>query len=377
MSSGSSYFSPETTPLEPLGWNRSWEDSFAIHRGKGIFPARVAREEIGRYAVLDETGERIAENTGRLRHEASLGAILPAVGDWVVLRRREDGPSTILAVLPRRTAFLRKVPGETTEEQVIAANVDTVFLVSGLDDDFNVRRIERYLTAAWESGAAPVIVLNKADLSGDLAAQVEEVERIAFGVPIIPVSALSDLDGGVFPSAGEALAPWLLSGVTIALLGSSGVGKSTLVNALLGVHRQDTGAVRSADSKGKHTTTRRELIALPGGALLMDTPGMRELQLWGDEKGLDEAFPEVTAFAEACRFRDCTHKTEPGCAVQAAIQSGELEIDRLAAWEKLQRELAHLERRRDARAMSTERAKWKQRSRNAREHAKTKRSSRG
>ena len=267
---------------------------------------------------------------------------------------------------------MRKVPGMTTEEQIVAANVDTVFLVSGLDGDFNPRRIERYLTAAWESGASPVIVLNKADLANDLEARVEETNAVGMGVPVIPVSALASREDGstsaspasgeALPQAREALAPWLTLGRTVALLGSSGVGKSTLANALAGEVLQETGAVREGDSRGRHTTTRRQLLALSSGALLIDTPGMRELQLWGEEATLDQTFPEILAFAAECRFRDCTHESEPGCAIQNALETGRLEASRFAAWKKLQRELAHLERRRDVRALLEERAKWKQRS---------------
>ena len=358
--------------LSRLGWDPAWETALVALGDPSLTPARVVREERERYWFLDALGEGIAECSGRLRHEAAEGALLPAVGDWVALSRHTDGPSVVRHVLPRRTAFVRKVPGMTTEEQIVAANVDTVFLVSGLDGDFNPRRIERYLTAAWESGASPVIVLNKADLADDLEARVEETNAVGMGVPVIPVSALASREDGstsaspasgeALPQAREALAPWLTLGRTVALLGSSGVGKSTLANALAGEVLQETGAVREGDSRGRHTTTRRQLLALSSGALLIDTPGMRELQLWGEEATLDQTFPEILAFAAECRFRDCTHESEPGCAIQNALETGRLEASRFAAWKKLQRELAHLERRRDVRALLEERAKWKQRS---------------
>lgn len=358
--------------LSRLGWDPAWETTLVALGDPSLTPARVVREERERYWFLDALGEGIAECSGRLRHEAAEGALLPAVGDWVALSRHTDGPSVVRHVLPRRTAFVRKVPGMTTEEQIVAANVDTVFLVSGLDGDFNPRRIERYLTAAWESGASPVIVLNKADLADDLEARVEETNAVGMGVPVIPVSALASREDGstsaspasgeALPQAREALAPWLTLGRTVALLGSSGVGKSTLANALAGEVLQETGAVREGDSRGRHTTTRRQLLALSSGALLIDTPGMRELQLWGEEATLDQTFPEILAFAAECRFRDCTHESEPGCAIQNALETGRLEASRFAAWKKLQRELAHLERRRDVRALLEERAKWKQRS---------------
>lgn len=353
--------------LERLGWSSTWESAFHPFGEQGLAPARVAREDLGRYLVLDLGDERIAEITGRFRHEARTGADLPAVGDWVALRRNDDGPSRIEAVLPRRTAFTRKVPGSATEEQVVASNLDTVFLVVGLDGNFNPRRIERYLTAAWESGANPVVVLNKADLCEDLADCVSQAESVAMGVPVVVTSSVQT-EAGNEPA--RALEAWLSPGSTVALLGSSGVGKSTLVNVLLGAERLETGAVRSVDSKGRHTTTRRELVVLPSGALLLDTPGMRELQLWGEDSGLENAFPEIVALGGECRFRDCRHRTEPGCAVLAAVESGAIEEERLEAWRKLERELAYLERRRDVRAMAEEKARWKRISQSARAYSK-------
>lgn len=338
--------------LASLGWDTQLESAFETYSAQGLIPARVVRQDLNRYLIAFAEGDAPAVITGRFRHEASAASALPAVGDWVALRREPDGLSRIALVLPRRSAFTRKAPGETTEEQVLAANVDIAFLVSGLDRDFNPRRIERYLTATWESGATPVVVLNKTDLAPDLNAQKAEVESIAMGVPVIAISALADTQL-------DALAPWLLPGSTVVLLGSSGVGKSTLANALLGFARQETQATREVDSKGKHTTTNRELVVLPSGALLIDTPGMRELQLWGDESGLSGAFPEITALAEGCRFRDCKHEKEPQCAVRLAIDAGTLDESRFDAWRKLERELAYLERRRDVRAMSEETARWK------------------
>lgn len=349
--------------LNPLGWNDTLEDQIHPYRGRGLAPARVAREDRDRYLLLDERGERNAGLAGRLRHEARSRAELPAVGDWVAARARAGATAVIVAVLPRTSAFVRKVAGETTEEQVVAANVDTVFLVAGLDGDFNLRRIERYLAAAWESGASPVLVLNKADLAGDLQARMEEVEPAAMGVPVVAVSALKG-------EGLEALSPWLEPGRTVALLGSSGVGKSTLINALLGSQRQMTGAVRADDSRGRHITARRELVPLPGGALLLDTPGMRELQLWGGDEGLDGAFPDVTTFAAGCRFRDCGHAGEPGCAVRAAMESGRLDPSRLESWHKLRRELRWLAARQDARLRAANEAKWKAISKSMKRHPK-------
>jgi ribosome biogenesis GTPase len=352
--------------LHHLGWNAHFENLFVPHRNRGLEPARVSREDRGRYGVLDERGARSAELAGRLRHEARTRAELPAVGDWVALRPGAASSGVIDAVLPRASAFTRKLAGETTEEQVIAANVDVVFLVSGLDADFNPRRIERYLAAAWESGAEPVVVLNKADLSQDLESRLAEVAAVAPGAAVVPLSAL----GG---QGLESLEPWLLPGRTVALLGSSGVGKSTLVNALLGQARQETGSVREEDSRGRHTTTHRELVPLPGGAVLLDTPGMRELQLWGDESGLDGAFPEITELAQQCRFRDCGHEGEPGCAVLGAVDDGTLGADRLESWRKLQRELRWLASRQDARARAEQLAKWKAIHKSMRGHPKSQR----
>ena len=327
---------------------------------------RVAREDRDRYTVLSRSGALSAVLTGRFRHEALTRADLPAVGDWVMARAEAGGPATISALLPRASAFMRKVAGDTTQEQVVAANVEAVFLVCGLDGDFNPRRVERALTAAWESGAQPVVVLNKADLASDVAARVAETEAVAPGAPVV---ALSALEGNGL----DALSPWLVPGHTIALIGSSGAGKSTLTNALLGEARQATGAVREEDSRGRHTTTHRELVPLPSGALLLDTPGMRELQLWGDDSGLEGAFPEVTELVARCRFSDCTHASEPGCAVLEALASGVLDAARFAAWLKLQRELRYLAGRQDARIRAEDTAKWKAIHKEMRHHPKASR----
>lgn len=349
--------------LSSLGWNARFEERFTEHRTRGRIAARVAREDRDRYVVLDESGARPAELAGRMRHEVRTRTEWPAVGDWVAVRPGAASPAIIEAVLPRTSAFVRKDVGDAAVEQVVAANVDTVFLVSGLDLDYNPRRIERYLAAAWESGATPVVVLNKADLDPDRDARVAETQALAPGAAVIAVSALEG--EGI-----ASLAPWLQPGHTVALLGSSGVGKSTLVNALLGEERQATGSVREHDSRGRHTTTHRELVALPGGALLLDTPGMRVLKLWGDEDSVGGAFPEIASLAEGCRFRDCRHESEPGCAVLAAEADGTLAADRLASWRKLQREAHWLATRVDARARAAEEAKWKAIHKSMRDHPK-------
>lgn len=336
--------------LHAIGWNEHLETAFTSLGTPGLRPARVLREDRGRFLLASDDGDVPGVVAGKLRHEATSKAALPAVGDWVAVR--PGRPAVIVHVLPRSGVFVRKAAGETTEEQVIAANVDVAFLMSGLDHDLNLRRIERFLAAAWESGAVPVVVLNKADLIGDLDARVAEVQAVALGVPVIAIAAAEHR--GL-----EALGPWLAPGSTVALLGSSGVGKSTLVNALLGAERQAIGAVREHDQRGRHTTTHRELVSLPGGAVLLDTPGLRELALWADEETLGETFPDVAALASECRFRDCRHAGEPGCAVTSAAASGRLDPARLASWRKLQRELRWLEVQKDGRARAEEQAKWK------------------
>jgi ribosome biogenesis GTPase len=302
---------------------------------------------------LTPEGEALGEVSGRLRHEAVGPQDFPVVGDWVVASPRDGGErATIHAVLPRRGRLTRKVAGENTEEQVLVANLDTLFLVAGLDGDFNPRRLERALVLAWDSGAEPVLVLSKADLCDDVPARIAEVETVAAGAAVIALSARegSNLD---------ALGPWLGSGRTVALLGSSGVGKSTLLNRLLGAEVQATAAVRASDSRGRHTTSHREIFRLPGGSLVVDTPGLREIQLWARDEDLSQTFEDVAALAADCRFGDCRHESEPGCRVLAALESGDLPEVRLASYRKLQAELAHLERRQDQRKALEQKAQWK------------------
>jgi len=337
--------------LQDLGWTDSHTTEFEPHRGAGLLPARVAAQHRGAYVLLTELGELRAELAGRLSHEANGAADLPAVGDWVAAATRPDeGAATIQQVFARRTKFSRKVAMDAAEEQVLAANVDAVFLVMSLNEDFNLRRLERYITMAWESGAQPVIVLTKTDLCPDWELRVLEVEAIAFGVPVHAVSTVS---GEGLDLVRSHLAP----GRTVALLGSSGVGKSTLVNTFAGAELLATREIREDDGEGRHTTTHRQLVLLPGRGLVLDTPGMRELQLW-ESDGISETFADVEELAAQCRFSDCAHGTEPGCAVQAALDAGSLAFERWTSYKKLQRELEHLERRLDKRLHSEERKRW-------------------
>jgi ribosome biogenesis GTPase len=337
--------------LETLGWTKALADHFEPFARQGLDAGRVAVAHKDLVVVLSPHGELWAEVSGRLRHEAASRADLPVTGDWVAIRPRvKEGRATIHAVLPRRSAFSRKAAGATTEEQVVAANTDTVFLVSGLDGDFNVRRIERTLVLAAESGAAPVIVLNKSDLCPDPATRRAEVEQIAAGVPVLVASSVTG--DGV-----SALAEYAGPGQTVALVGSSGVGKSSLVNRLLGREAQATAEVRAHDDRGRHTTTRRELIPLPAGGWIVDTPGLRELQLWADEQSLPAAFADVETVAARCRFGDCRHESEPGCAVREALSDGRLPSERFASFVKLRKEVRHLALRQDAWARQVENRK--------------------
>ena len=332
--------------LASWGWDSAWAESFAALARPDFEPARVTVRHNHIYTVVAEAAELRVEVSGRLRHLAAGSQDLPAVGDWVAIQRDCD-TALIHAVLPRRSCFTRKAAGRRSEQQVVAANAGTVLLIAGLDNDFSPRRIERYLVMAWESGAAPVVVLNKADLCDEVDSRVTEVACVAAGVPIHAMSALTG-DG-----VGE-LDPYVGAGKTLALLGSSGVGKSTLINCLLGEPILRTQPVRDHDTRGRHTTTHRELLLLPRGGCVIDTPGMRELQLWDADEGVHVTFDEIETLARGCRFGDCAHHDEPGCAVRGAVDD-----ERLAAFHKLQRELAWLDQRQDASAAAAEKKRWK------------------
>ncbi len=327
--------------IQDLGWDAYFEAQWFEKRSEGCVAARVVSQQRGMWRVAGDFEECWAEPSGKLRKESEAGGDWPAVGDWVAVEvRGEQTNAVIHYVLPRRSRFARKVAGKQIEEQVIVANIDVALIVAALDGDFNVRRIERYMAQCWESGARPAIVLNKADACVEARELAAEMGGITTNAPIFLVSARTG-------EGLEALEAYFRKGQTIVLLGSSGVGKSTLVNRLLQEDRQRTHAVRESDSRGRHTTTSRQLFLLPSGAMIIDTPGLRELQLWNAAEGLAQTFADVDELAAQCRFTDCRHQSEPGCAVQAAIDSDVLDADRLESWRKLQREQEFLLRKMD------------------------------
>ncbi|RKP58321.1 ribosome small subunit-dependent GTPase A [Cohnella endophytica] len=332
----------ENNQLQAYGWNQHWDDVLSRHfanASENLSPARVIAQFSHSYSLMTESGEHSAVVTGKFEFNAAKRGDYPAVGDWVLVAQLpNERRSVIHAVLPRRSAMVRKVAGQVLEDQIIGANLDYLFIVNALNLDFNLRKIERYLIAAWESGAKPIVLLTKADLVDDPANFASQVEQIAPGVPVHVVSAHRD-------QGKEALQAYMQPGNTIGVTGSSGVGKSTLLNWLAGEDLQHVQGIRESDARGRHTTTHRELFLLQGGALFMDTPGMRELQLWDADEGIQHAFSDIEALADHCRYRDCRHENAQGCAVLDAIEAGELDAKRLANYRKTSRELARLARK--------------------------------
>lgn len=340
--------------LAALGWTDELEAAFTPYVERGFIPARVVAEHRGGYYVRSELGDRLAQARGRLRDDELWGG-MPAVGDWVVVCDAPGDGFAIEALLPRRTKVSRKTPWLKAEEHILVANIDTVVLVTGLDQDFNPRRLERYLTAAWDSGADPVIVLTKLDMCDD-PGKVAEAESVAVGVPVHPVS---NVTGEGIDAVRQLLEP----AKTFVLLGSSGTGKSTLANRLAGRTVMETGDLRN-DGRGRHTTRHRQLLVMPGGAILIDTPGLRELQIW--EGDIDSAFADIAELASQCRFNDCAHSSEPDCAVREALETGELDEGRWANYVKLQRELRSIEARSSRRLQRELKSRWRARARETR-----------
>ena len=340
------------TQLKDLGWNSFFESRFEEFTRPGLTPARVFEEFKGFYRVRSAQAEYLAETAGKLQHHAVGREDFPAVGDWVAIAARpEEGRARIEHVLPRRTKLVRKVAGREMTEQIVATNLDTVFVVSALNREFNLRRIERYLTIVWDSGARPVVLLNKADLCPEAAARAAEVESVALGTPVHLLSALEK-------TGLDAVRAYLVRGTTAAFVGSSGVGKSTIINRIADACLR-VQPVREHDDRGQHTTTSRQMIFLSSEGMLIDTPGMRELQLLDHEEGAAQAFHDIATLSQGCRFRDCGHQGEPGCAIEAAVRQGELSFERLQSYRKLLAELHFQERKMNPEVARQVKEKWK------------------
>ncbi len=338
--------------LKAIGASDDVLEHFHVSATRGLTLGRVSAVNRDQYRLYTEHGERTAEAIGALLYRAPDSAALPAVGDWVAAQLIDRETAMIHDVLPRRTKFSRRASGNREVEQIVASNIDLILVVCGLDQDFNLRRVERYLTLSLESGAEAAVVLNKSDVCAELGARLEETRRISRGARVVAISAIS---GQGISDVAELIG----NQRTVALLGSSGAGKSTLVNQLLGEERQQVQEVRESDSRGRHTTTRRELIPLPGGGALIDTPGMRELQLWATQESLDSTFTDIAELSLSCRFRDCKHAGEKGCAVAEALADGSLEMARWESYCKLRAEIRWHERQTDAGAARAEKQRWK------------------
>ena len=338
--------------LRDYGWTDFFEQSLKQLGDPALEPARVLHAAAGSLRLVGERGETRAALAGRLRHDAEASSELPAVGDWVAVRALGTDEARVERVLDRRSRLSRKVAGKRAAEQVVAANIDVAVVVMGLDGDFSERRVERYLTTIWQSGARPVVLLNKLDVCPVADERQTSVERIAVGVPVLLASCL---DGTGVDAVREQIKP----GETTVLLGSSGAGKSTLINRLFGRAIQTTAAVRESDDTGRHTTTHRELFRSPDGRLLIDSPGIRELQLWVEQESLTRAFDDIGTLTAGCRFRDCRHESEAGCEVLAAVESGSLSASRLESYRQLRGELRYLELRQSASAQQVQKKKWR------------------
>jgi ribosome biogenesis GTPase / thiamine phosphate phosphatase len=340
------------TGLKELGWDSFFENNFEEFKETALSPARVVEELRGFYRVRSANAEHLAEISGKLQHQAVARADFPAVGDWVaIVARAEERRATIEHILPRKTKLARKVAGRETREQIVATNLDVVFVVSALNREFNLRRIERYLSMVWESGARPVVLLNKSDLCPDATERASEVEGIGLGTSVHLLSAIEK-------TGLDLVRAYLAPGTTSAFVGSSGVGKSTIINGLADAALR-VQPVREQDDRGQHTTTSRQMIFLAGGGIVIDTPGMRELQLLNHEQGIEQAFEDIATLSQNCKFRDCGHNNEPGCAVEGAVRRGELALDRVQNYRKLQAELSFQERKVNPVVARQVKEKWK------------------
>lgn len=352
--------------LKEYGWNEIHEENLNVLKDElkadNCVAGRVTLEHKRMYRVITAEGEWLSVCSGAFQHEAFERRDFPAVGDWVAVERMPgEERGVIHAILPRTSLFSRKSAGTTISEQIIAVNIDIVFLVMSMNHDFNARRLERYLVAAYDSGATPVVVLTKMDVSDDPDHYLELASELCFGTDVFPVS--NTTGEGI-----ERITALLENGKTAALLGSSGVGKSSLVNSICGEETMAVQDIREDDAKGRHTTTHRELIKIPTGGVLIDTPGMREFQLWNESESLDSGFKDIEELSTSCKFGDCRHESEPGCAIRNALETGELTRERYGNYVKLQKEIAFLDRKMNRQAQAAERDKWKKVTKGMRKH---------